>query len=1017
MLKYIRKSLAAVLAVMMLTSAFGAAVFADEDTEAVIEAQTQSDAANTEENTTEAADATAAPADEDTNNELDEVTEDIVDDTVTEEKRVSLPDIVGTKYENAVDLLVGLGIVTGDDDGNFYPDREVTRAEATAMVLRLIGMPSADTANGASQIYLDVPVGQWYTSYINTATKVGFIAGDGDGYFRPEDPVTYDEYIKMIISGIGYDEIAKSKGGYPSGYVQLANEIGVLDNETFMSGTNITRGATAMYAYNAMFTRVLTTVYGQNGALEYYMSDNNAYLIESIFNVYEVRGKVISNSFTSINETGAENDEGRITIQTEDGGLYIYGTGYTNAADYLGFAVVAYVKDSSGVSDIISIGLEADMNNMVELSGSDITTIETSDASVTVRYDAENTGDERTLRVPTSATVIYNGRYDNTLETKSADYYNYILAPERGTVIYLDNNGDSRIDLVYVTTYVNYIADRVNADDDRIVLKTAAGSAATLELKPDATEYRFNIIKDGAQIELGEIEVDDIVSVSESLGSDDKHYVLYVSDFRVEGEIATVIQGTYSAASEDEYMQYGTAVGNTSTEVTVDGTGYLIDNGVSAPDPGDVITLYINAFGKVAYTDEIQSGSDKYMFLTDITSEGVFQGEVKIRVVTEDGALAAYTLNDKVNVYYRGEDSQWSATQLKESIDAWNNSGVYSEQVRYKLIQATVNSEGLISSINFPLITNNSAGEYNNEDEFSLDYSSVSSLTDLDTSNGPTIYFSNGTPARIGSMYALADDCKFFSVAVESGTGIVDPERVRVISSYSSVNTSNDIICDIYDADRNMTADAVVYFYSVGGTAPERVEDTDSLFLFDHYAQEINDEGYKEYKLYGYKDGEYVAISMEDEITPNLETGISSTTDTPQSLALSLKQGDVLQFKLNSDNRMDKYRLVYTIEDGITYSVAVASGSNYSSVNLELNEFRIESIGSNVIVFDDVRNNAYRTLAINDSIPVYLVNLDRNGEADAIELGDITDIEEDEVVFTRFYRDAISEIIVYRENY
>ena len=56
---------------------------------------------------------------------------------------------------------------------------------------------------------------------------VGVTGGIGNGMFGPEDPVTYEQAVKMIVSALGYDLVANNKGGYPTGYLAVASSEGI----------------------------------------------------------------------------------------------------------------------------------------------------------------------------------------------------------------------------------------------------------------------------------------------------------------------------------------------------------------------------------------------------------------------------------------------------------------------------------------------------------------------------------------------------------------------------------------------------------------------------------------------------------------------------------------------------------------------------------------------------------------------------------------------------------------------
>ena len=84
-------------------------------------------------------------------------------------------------YYEAVKMLSKLDIFQGDDLGNFNPDKTITRAEATAVVVRLLGYENIISQSETT--YVDVPASHWASGYIATGTSIGFITGYGYGYF------------------------------------------------------------------------------------------------------------------------------------------------------------------------------------------------------------------------------------------------------------------------------------------------------------------------------------------------------------------------------------------------------------------------------------------------------------------------------------------------------------------------------------------------------------------------------------------------------------------------------------------------------------------------------------------------------------------------------------------------------------------------------------------------------------------------------------------------------------------
>ena len=71
---------------------------------------------------------------------------------------------------------------------------------------------AADLAKDNPTRFSDVKVNEWYTGYINIAANENVIAGYPDGTFRPNDNVTREAYVKMIVEAFGMlNENAKAE--------------------------------------------------------------------------------------------------------------------------------------------------------------------------------------------------------------------------------------------------------------------------------------------------------------------------------------------------------------------------------------------------------------------------------------------------------------------------------------------------------------------------------------------------------------------------------------------------------------------------------------------------------------------------------------------------------------------------------------------------------------------------------------------------------------------------------------
>lgn len=165
----------------------------------------------------------------------------------------SFEDITDKDVAQAVDRLSLLGILEGYPDGTFKPENTITRAEFAAVAVRAKGLKdAADASEGLMTGFTDVPAGHWASGYINIATKLGLVNGMGDGTYAPEAPITYEQAVTLIVRTLGYEPSAQTKGGYPYGYLIVANEIELLDGVTGVQGAPASRGIVAQITDNAL---------------------------------------------------------------------------------------------------------------------------------------------------------------------------------------------------------------------------------------------------------------------------------------------------------------------------------------------------------------------------------------------------------------------------------------------------------------------------------------------------------------------------------------------------------------------------------------------------------------------------------------------------------------------------------------------------------------------------------------------------------------------------------------------
>ncbi|MET3618081.1 Rib/alpha/Esp surface antigen-like repeat protein [Peptoniphilus olsenii] len=155
------------------------------------------------------------------------------------------------------EYLIHNAYMSGYPDGTFMPNGNMTRAEAAAILTRLLNLPVADI-NAPN--FTDTPSG-WYNAYINAIVKAGYMSGYPDGSFKPNAKITRAEFAQLI-KNIGNENTTVApfediKGHWAEDAINKAFGNGYITgypDGTFKPDGNITR-AEATVICNKMFDR------------------------------------------------------------------------------------------------------------------------------------------------------------------------------------------------------------------------------------------------------------------------------------------------------------------------------------------------------------------------------------------------------------------------------------------------------------------------------------------------------------------------------------------------------------------------------------------------------------------------------------------------------------------------------------------------------------------------------------------------------------------------------------------
>lgn len=160
-------------------------------------------------------------------------------------------DITNTEYFTAVKILMDRGAITGDTDGLFHPEKNISRAEfAKIMAISTNNVTNLDEAAKLGT-FKDLSGYSWAMPYINAAAKAGIFSGVGDGNFEPGRNVTYAEVVAAILkaTNTSYNQIV-AIGTWPQNIISYAQMYNVAGDTLITDWTAAaTKGNVAKLVY------------------------------------------------------------------------------------------------------------------------------------------------------------------------------------------------------------------------------------------------------------------------------------------------------------------------------------------------------------------------------------------------------------------------------------------------------------------------------------------------------------------------------------------------------------------------------------------------------------------------------------------------------------------------------------------------------------------------------------------------------------------------------------------------
>lgn len=535
----------------------------------------------------------------------------------------------------------------------------MSRAEFLSTVLEFMygSIPDSDGTIQFSDVSPDSP----YRGAVSYAESMGIIDGNPGGEFNPDTAITTAQAVKILITAMGYKDIATTLGGYPSGYFSIAYDLDVLKGVVSRNDEHITAGVCAKMLINAGFADPLNVKQRANGMLLEMDDDENIFW--KVHKISFGEGVLSANEYTALNST-AILGAGYVTIGDFTGKAY----NSASLEEYIGYHVRYYFREND-LGDIVLCVLPSKKNDATLIDAENVGTF--IDGVLSYCKDAESTRLTRKT-IPLNASVIYNGRLITTYDEND-------FVGKTGTVTIIDNNGDGNVDVVNIVAYENYVIRSIDLKDK--VIYDAIDS--THKISYENYENRQAIIiwdNDGNRITVDKLKENDVLSVVKSKDS------VYIRGFVSAESISGIVTGKTVDKNDVPYVE-------------IDSQSYKIESRCNTSFSsqivgGEKITVFLDTFGRVAYIERKISKEGYALVLKEYAERGD-EGRMALKLFTSSGATEIFELADKLKVDgapYRGQNV------IPPNVSSSNI-------IRYKL-----NDAGLITSIDTPVVTTETGG-------------------------------------------------------------------------------------------------------------------------------------------------------------------------------------------------------------------------------------------------------------------------------------------------------------------
>ena len=560
-------------------------------------------------------------------------------------------------YDEAVEVMNAVGVLVGDEKGNFNAKENLTREQAAKIIsYLLLGNKTAAALVGAAK-FTDVAATRWSAGFIDYCASTSVVAGNGDGTFAPAGQLTGFQFAKMLLVALGYD--AKIEGftgtDWQINVSKVANQVGLFNGLSISGTAALTREQAAQMCLNTLKAPLVeyTNKGGNitiNGTVIGIGASNAQYVTTTLAREQRISDRTLTNTDT--------NTKGGYTV--EFGEKYYPALELKTDSDDFDRPAHQWLHNNKKIGSYVDYDLMV-AEYTTAINGKEL--YEKLGSSIIKEY---------------TTTYYVDGQVNDTIKTGNMIKTNIRDYEKTGNGVLTQvfvNDDDKNITIVSINTYIAQAVADYNTKKETLSFAS-----------PDETKFDKALASSTLSVEdfpaIADMKADDLFLITMAETSTNKFTVQSVAaveklenkditKFTKESKLTT--DGT-----EYKYSKKGTIWNELGTTYNVD----ALDKSYN---------VYLDQYGYVIAT-EIYSDTLKYLFMTgyDLGTSHLSIKTADAAVIFTDGTMSTV----KVNVKDTNENISEKNDQLTKGDSQYNKWFSYTEKdgvYTLKPVTATVN--------------------------------------------------------------------------------------------------------------------------------------------------------------------------------------------------------------------------------------------------------------------------------------------------------------------------------------